>query len=595
MPSSQTEEIKARLDVAEVVRQYVRIEKAGINMRGLCPFHKEKTPSFFVSPARQTWKCFGCGKGGDIFTFIEEIEGVEFPEALRTLAQQAGVELVYEDPAKRSARARLFEINEKATAFFEANLIRPEAEFIRAYIEKRGISGESVANFRIGYAPAQGNLAAHLKEIGFKEDEIITAGLALRSERKPNEIYDRFRGRIMFPIANIQGQVVAFGGRITDEESARMKARGATPAKYINSPETPLYNKSSILYGLEKAKSPMREKDACIIVEGYTDVIMAHQAGSNNIVASSGTALTARQLELIQRYTNNLYTSFDMDVAGDTATKRGIDLAQEKGFNIKVITISGGKDPAEVIKDNKEEWERGVKEALSIYEFYFQTTLARFNAGLPEDKVKIGRIILPVLERIPNRIEKAHWVQKLAHALKIDEQHVWTELEAVAARRAGTPEDNKPFSGLSGPETKDRTKHLKERALALLVKYPELQENFNESFLPRLTLQDTIDKILDRIAKAKTPQTFTMLIEGAGDEEKKIIDTALFKEEILSQMPSVPAQEFLVLDREWQKEFIHARLKNIHFEIRAAEESEEDATTLLTEARELTNKLVLLD
>ena len=213
----------------------------------------------------------------------------------------------------------------------------------------------------------------------------------------------------MFPISNIQGQVIAFGGRITEEETKRLKARDITPAKYVNSPETPIYNKSSVLYGLDKAKMEARKQDSCIVTEGYTDVIMAHQVGHTNVVASSGTALTDRHLDLIQRYTNNLYIAFDMDVAGDTATKRGIDIAQEKGYNIKVITLSQGKDPADIIRENPEEWTKSIKNAKSIVEFYFDSTLDKFDASIPEDKAAIGRVILPVIFRIPSRIEKSHY------------------------------------------------------------------------------------------------------------------------------------------------------------------------------------------
>ncbi len=588
--NSQTEEIKARLDVAEVVRQYVKIEKAGINLRGLCPFHKEKTPSFFVSPERQTWKCFGCGKGGDIFTFIEEIEGVEFREALRTLAHRAGVQLKHEDPKKRDERARLFEAQEAATAFFESQLSRKEADFIRKYLESRGITPESIKNFRIGYAPIAGTLAPHLKGQGFTDKELIGAGLALRSQRNANEIYDRFRGRIMFPISNIQGQVIAFGGRITEEESKRFKEKDMTPAKYVNSPETPIYNKSSVLYGLDKAKIEARKQDACIVTEGYTDVIMAHQAGHTNVVASSGTALTDRHLDLIQRYTNNLYIAFDMDVAGDTATKRGIDIAQEKGYNIKVITLSQGKDPADIIRENPEEWTKSIQNAKSIVEFYFDNTLDRFDASIPEEKAAIGRVVLPVILRIPSRIEKAHWVSRLAEVLHVDEQSVWQELSAVQIKNPSVSDTVQKATADQKPH--DRVTQVKERILALLLKNPDLQPLLTEDTKAYLSIDTPLNAVLKRIADSKVEISEKECLQKASEEEQKLIDSVLFANEAYGDMDSQPKEELANLLWEWQKEGVRLRLRDVQFEIRNAEKTgDSKLNALVQEAHELVTKL----
>ena len=583
--TSPTEEIKARVDVADLVRQYVKIEKAGINLRGLCPFHKEKTPSFFVSPTRQSWKCFGCGRGGDIFTFIEEIEGAEFPEALRILAARAGVELKHEDPAKRNARTRILDAHEEATGFFESQMSRDEAQFIHAYLTNRGITADSIKSFRVGYAPVAGTLTAHLRERGFTEKELLDAGLSLRSQR--GGAYDRFRGRIMFPIMNLQGQPIAFGGRITQEEAERFEKEGKTPAKYVNSPETAVYNKSSVVYGLEKAKMDIRTADACIVTEGYTDVIMAHQAGHKNVVSASGTALTERHLDLIARYTNNLSIAFDMDVAGDTATKRGIDLAQQKGYNIKVIVTSQGSDPADIIRDNPEAWTTSVKNAKSIVQFYFDNTLERFDASVPENKASIGRIVLPVIARIPSNIERAHWVSRLASALKVGESSVWQDLEHVKVGGVA-PEVAAQQKTATAPVL-TRSHHLKERLLGLLLKHPELQQKFTDRYKTYLS-KTLLDTLLLRAMAAEPPLDQAQLLQSATEEEKHLVDTVLFTDEAQNQVEYDPEKEYMILVSEWQKEEIRARLKALQYSISAAEQNKEEDLSRFIEER---NKLII--
>ncbi|MDP3784525.1 MAG: DNA primase, partial [bacterium] len=291
--SSQIDEIKSRLDIAELVGSYIRLQKAGANFKALCPFHNERTPSFNVSPARQIWHCFGCGKGGDMFEFIQQIEGVEFGEALKTLADRAGVELKREDPRLKSERTRQFALLEEATKFFEEKLWQGGVEPLE-YLKKRGLQDETIKTFRLGYASDEWRaLGAHLKQKarlpdgqGFSEKDLENSGLAVKSGQG---YYDRFRGRIIFPIFDYSGRVVAFGGRVFPEREQE--------AKYVNSPETALYQKSKILYGLNFAKSEILRASECVLVEGYMDVIMSWQGGVKNVVAASGTALTADQLK----------------------------------------------------------------------------------------------------------------------------------------------------------------------------------------------------------------------------------------------------------------------------------------------------------
>lgn len=451
MRDSVIDEIKSRLDIVQIVGEYVRLQKAGVNYRANCPFHEEKTPSFFVSPSRQTWHCFGsCSEGGDIFKFVMKIEGIEFGDALRMLAQKAGVELKKEDPRVRSERERLYEICELATKFYEKQMESKKGVECLKYLQDRGITKDSVAKWRIGYAP-EGGLTDWLVGKGYKRDEVDKAGLSVNGR-------DRFRSRIMFPIFNLGSQVVGFGGRISPGSK--------DDAKYINSPATVLYDKSRILYGLDKAKLEIRKKDYCLLVEGYTDVILSSQAGYDNIVSTSGTALTSDQLDILKRYTDNLYTAFDMDLAGNSATKRGINLARGKGFNIKVVTMIPGLDPADMIKDKLAEWKKGIEEACSVMDFYLSNSLQQNDLETVEGKKKIADMVLPEIKIIENSIEKDSWINKLANLLevspeavrqeidkkKIDSSNVVQEKEKVSLGRRQLLEKTLIISALQKPE-----------------------------------------------------------------------------------------------------------------------------------------------
>ncbi|MBI2644258.1 MAG: DNA primase [Candidatus Wildermuthbacteria bacterium] len=470
---SPIEEIKNRLDILAVVKEYVQLQKAGANYRALCPFHSEKGPSFFVSPGRQTWKCFGCGLGGDVFQFIMQIEGIEFGDALRLLAQKAGVELPQRDPAFmqwETERKRLLELMELATQFFEKQLEGSQIgeEATNYLMGERGLTKESIAKWRVGYAPESANsLFSFLSSRGFREQEIGRAGLLVRSE---GQTYDRFRSRIMFPIFDLHSATVGFGGRIFGKKA------DADLAKYINTSNTPLYDKSKILYGLDKAKLAIRRNDFCVLVEGYFDVILVSQAGTENVVAASGTALTDEHVKVLKRYSENLFASFDGDAAGESATKKGIDRALGAGFRIKVVLMPPPKDPADVVKENSEQWKELLQHAKSISDFYFETTFAKFDKHTSEGQNAIAKTILPVIKKLQSRVEQDFWIRRLAEELCAREESVREELSKIKneddiIRRSSVAK-------VGAVEMKSRKELLEEQIVFLLFRTPENVQQF---------------------------------------------------------------------------------------------------------------------
>jgi len=475
MSDSQIEEIKQKLNVVDIVRSYIKLTKTGINYRGVCPFHSEKTPSFFVSPSRQMWHCFGCGAGFSIFDFIMKIEGIEFPDALRILAQKAGVELKKENPRLRSDRQRLYDICELACTFFEKQLESQTGKEVLDYLDKRGIWPDSIKKWRIGYSPDQwSSLTDFLIGNGFNREEVIKAGLAVEKESS-NDSYDRFRGRIIFPIFDLNSQVVGFGGRVFKQVSEK------EIAKYINTPQTLIYDKSNILYGLNLAKLAIRKQNQCVVTEGYTDVIMCHQAGFENTVASSGTALTSGHLSILKRYSENLVLAFDMDFAGDSATKRGINLAQEQGFNIKIIGSYGDSkeksDPADIILKNPELWKESIEKAKSIMDYYFDSAFSNFDKETVDGKKEISRILLPIIKQIPNKIEQSHWIQKLSSEMNIREEIIAAELNKIVLHqnRNIIPVQEKIEQKLTDATLsfEKRKKLIEEKIISLILKDPD--------------------------------------------------------------------------------------------------------------------------
>jgi DNA primase len=561
---SPIEEIKERLDVVDVISSYIKLQKTGANYRAICPFHSEQKPSFFVSPTRQLWRCFGCGKGGDIFAFIQEIEGVEFGDALRILAQRAGVELKRQDPQVQSQRQKLYEICEAATKFYEKQLQEGKnGKKAKEYLLQRDIKEESIKEWRLGFAPNLWNsLGDFLKEKGYSIGEIQRAGLALANEQ--GKVYDRFRARIIFPIFDLNSQVIGFGGRFFGTKEGEEK----NLAKYLNIPNTLLYNKSKVLYGLNKAKVPIRKQDACILVEGYTDVILSHQSGIKNAVATSGTALTPPQLTILKRYSNNLITAFDMDIAGDSATARGINLAQAQGFDIRVAVLPQGKDPADIASKSAKNWGQIIEKAKSILDFYFEKALLNYDQKNVEGKKEIARMLLPIIARIQNKIEQSHWINKLASELKVAEEKIEEELNKYV--NLDIKAEEREEKNLKEPETKTRQQLIEERILTLLLTFPKKLESLFSQEIECFS-EETRD-ILREFKKNKKTFYSKYSEFSLNDKQKELLNNLALKGEAEKDLVQIDVnEETAVCLKELSQIFKKQKMEELAQKIKQAE------------------------
>ena len=426
--SDNVQQIKDRLSIVDVVSQYVKLERAGGSLRARCPFHAERTPSFFVSPDRGTYHCFGCNVGGDIFSFVEQIEGLDFKGALKVLAEKAGVALVYERKEKDDSRDRLFELLETATISYTSHL----SDEAREYMGQRGINDSTVKTFRVGFAGASWSEASeHLRSKGFSEKEILDAGLAKKSER--GSLTDKFRNRIMFPIADSAGRIVGFSGRIFGENAS------PEAPKYLNSPETALFRKSHILYGFDRAKQAIRKLNCAVLVEGQVDLLASHQAGWANTVAVSGTAFTREHATLIRRMTDNLVIALDADEAGIKAAGRAARVAIAGGLNVKVAQLPTGLDPADLIlKDGAEAWRKAIREAKDIITFLLDV-LQEHAPQQDKFRRNVEAVVLPFLVDVQSPIAKEQYIREVAGRLGVGEHAVASALEKLP--RLSTPEE----------------------------------------------------------------------------------------------------------------------------------------------------------
>ncbi len=573
--STPVEQIKERLNIADVVSGYLQLTKAGSSLRAKCPFHNEKTPSFYVSPARGSFYCFGCNKGGDMFTFVQEFEGLDFVGALRVLAGRAGVELTRVDPKVRSVYARLYLCLEKATRFFEAEL--EKSSEARAYLSTRGLSLQTIKEWRVGFVPHEWRLLFDflLKE-GFKPEEMEKVGLIKKASPREgavtdssvgNRFYDTFRGRVMFPIRDGASRVVAFSGRILPSFDD-----GKT-GKYINSPETILFNKSETLYGFDRAKLAIRQKDATILVEGQMDLLMVHQAGYTNAVAVSGTALTLRHLERLRRLSENLILSFDADPAGIKASERAIRLALQKGFTVKVISIAGGKDPAELIVTDKPGWDTAVATAKHVVDFLTDTLLSSGTSSR-EQALVAERNILPFIALLSSPVLQSHFIKTLADTLNLREEALWQSLQKI-------PLPKSDDASVQPPPTLRPERAAARRIMSLLL-FIRLKSEWEAS---AKELEERMVKITDR-------ESFERQLNSL----RKDTDALLHEAEMLYGEERPVEREVEELLANFEEEYLS---KAFEEKILALGETEkkgnrEETTRLLNECKTISERLATL-
>jgi DNA primase len=429
---SFADRVKQQADIVRVVWEYVRLKKSGQNFTGLCPFHSEKTPSFAVHPVKQIYHCFGCGVGGDVFSFVMALEKCEFPEAVRVVAEKCGIpiprprERSPEERQVNQQRGALVEMHREAAAFFVKQLEgTPEGKAARAYLEDRGLDREALVRFGLGYAPSAGDaLLRHLK-LKYPEKLIETSGLVARDPS--GRLYDRFRRRIMFPIANESGKVVAFGGR----------ALGDDLPKYLNSSETPIYTKSNVLYHLDRAKESLRQRDFAVLVEGYMDVIGVARAGVANVVASCGTALTEAQVKLLARFTRRVVVNYDPDLAGQAATERSLTVLLEQGFDVRVLALPGGADPDKFIREQGADAYRKLLDSAPAYVDYLIGRARQMDLSTGEGKLRAVNYLMPHVQRIPNKLLRSEWATKISQQLRVEEPVLREALRKAASERRG--------------------------------------------------------------------------------------------------------------------------------------------------------------
>ena len=492
--SSSVDQIKSKLDIVSVLGTYIKLEKSGSNFKGRCPFHNEKTPSFFVSTDRDSYYCFGCHAKGDIFTFVQEFEGLDFVGALKVLADRAGVTLEQYATESKTEKDEMYKALELATFYFEKNLSVEKLPF--DYLLARGLLNETISDWKLGYAyPEWRGLYDFLLSKGVTPLTMERTGLVKKKVGTTDSYYDTFRGRIIFPISDSSGRVVGFSGRILVDD-------GKSP-KYLNSPETELFNKSEVLYGLHKAKHVIRERDNTILVEGQMDLVMLHQAGFTNTVASSGTALSEGHLTRLARLSNCIIMAFDGDSAGITAVSRASKIALALGMEVKVATMPEGKDPADLAKDTPEVLTNNIKQAVHVIFF----VLGKLLDSTPDRQVmsrKVVSDVLPFVAYIKSSSEQAYFVGEIASRTRIKEEALWSDLRQVTLASSGVV---KQYDGEKGVKAQTDRRYTVAREVIGIMLWQKKAKD------PRLLYSD-IERDLDRILGPDLPRFLGKMEEG---------------------------------------------------------------------------------
>ncbi len=620
---SVVEEIKARLDIVDVIGSYIPLKRSGKNYKALCPFHEEKTPSFVVFPETQTWHCFGaCNTGGDIFSFVMKKEGVDFQGALRLLATRAGISLEREEEGDESARVRqrLREIHAAAAAHFHDLLLRhPQGEVAREYVRKRGLDESVVRTFQLGYAlDSWDDVLRYLTTLGYSQEELELAGLIVH--REDGRIYDRFRHRLMIPIHDAQGRVVAFGGRVLGEGHP----------KYLNSPQTPIFDKGRTLYGYAQAVRAIRAEDRAVIVEGYMDVLAAHQAGFKNVVASMGTALTATQLRLLSRHTRRIVLALDADTAGELAALRGIEVAREhldrevepmitpRGalryestlqVDLRILRLPPGMDPDDLIRQDPQRWAELVEAALPVVDFYLEYIQETLDLSTPQGKAEAVRVMAPLLREVADRVVRDHYVQRLARLLRVDERVLAADIfGATRPRRPARRPENAPLPAppppSPSPPTLNPAQEMERHLMALFLRAPDvlhvLGDRLEQLGLPEFSLEeleDTRHRVIMQVlltsligGNLTTPEDVLTLVP---DEMLEYTRTLVEEAQRLPPVPDQQMAQKVITALVWLRLLRHKEAaRQLRFLIEEVQEMEEvDEPVLITYSIRLGNHL----
>ena len=592
------DEVKQHTDIEAVIGQYTTLKKAGRTLRALCPFHTEKTPSFFVYPDRQSWHCFGaCATGGDVFSFVMKKEGIDFGEALRLLAEKAGVTIPSRLPPKtendyeKDEKEKLYQINQSAAQYFHSQLLNsPAAEKARHYLTKRGVSAKTITDFQLGFSPnSREELKSHLIEKGYTESELVNAGIAVASE--DGKTHDRFHGKLMFPIQDERGHVTGFGARVLDNSLP----------KYINSPQTPVFDKSGSLYGINLASSTIRQQNMAVIVEGYMDVIIAHQYGFANVVASMGTAITDKHMDKLRKLTRNVILALDPDAAGEKATERGgetaitpvlenssagIDnlpelsnegeirtrrifgpnYANQKVINtdVAVLILPDKKDPDEVIKENPQSWQVMINNAVPVLDYIFNSVTSKVDLNTAKGKSTVVESLLPIVRKINDPVHYNHYKQTLARLVNInprDLDGVLKEKLPPSIKRYAPEGNQQKVARTLGPILSNPRE---EYCLALLLRHPELKEQSecplpeyfdnseNREIFLALKQANDLDSLRDKLDEAIWDHLEAIASKDIpeGRIEQKYIDCILSLRKKFLQNLEIKRSDVLLSERE---------------------------------------------
>lgn len=598
--ATPVEEIKQRLDIVEFIGESIQLKQSGQSWKARCPFHNEKSASFMVSRDRGTWHCFGCGRGGDIFSYIQEMEGLDFAEALRVLAKRAGVKLEPRDPKLQTQTSGALDVLRWVTKYYQEVLHKSaEAEEARAYVKKRGIDDQTLDVFGLGFAPSGWDTtyqALHKK--GLHDEEIFQAGLTIKKDRGVGYI-DRFRGRLMFPIQDAHGAVVGFTGRILHEQ---VRKDGQPLAKYVNSPQTVVYNKSAVLYGYDKAKTAIKKSGVVVVVEGNMDCITSHQFGVENVVAVSGTALTEEQIGILKRVAKRIVFAFDQDAAGAQAIIRALDHAFRSGLDLAILKLPFGKDPDECIRQDVQSWKTAIAEAKPVMEYFFSALTEGKNMLDVTMKKTVVKDMLPILAKLGDPVEQSHYLEKLADLVRVPVADLRKSITKPAHAQSVGVADGKLVKVDALPAA-DRFHVLSERCVALLIAHPEFLPQAADQLSPDALVGDDLQTLYKSLMVWYTHDHLVErhqldgLVANSLPElgERYTLLSMLADKEFPPTVDAGVQQEFLSMASTLKRQQLSKQLRQLEEDIRRLERQGvaqgSEMTTLLERVRAVTEQL----